>query len=398
MAYNGVKEPRFYIDQAQYLKSIGFDFESEINNKVAWSDEYKQEAINGENGVYSIVSNPELFTLDSANQKLIQGSEAPSHSFICPSGYSKEQNLEGSNIGRYVAFLNHNIKQRCSFEYLNANSETMVVESLGTEGSEILNAESQGSTLVIPSTGTGFDTKYTKGCSIWEFKKNPADDSNAFNPPEFYDMVKINHGINLSEEDDLKLGGISWGVYYDLRSPDLDVELTTEFDGFSTTKTLGGSTITNVKYAGSPWWYDVDGNKIEPWSVGESSNLTKRNGRRVWSLKFSYLSDTDIFASNNMSNNYYEHSSSDSTDSVYNDAGDLSDDANDFRYTLEEDNYFMAQVINRIGNGQRFIFQPDKTNNNPDQFAICMLDMDEFSVKQVAYRTYSFDLKIREVW
>ena len=99
-----------------------------------------------------------------------------------------------------------------------------------------------------------------------------------------------------------------------------------------------------------------------------------------------------------MSNNYYEHSSPDSTDSVYNDAGDLSDDAKDFRYTLEEDNSFMAQVINRIGNGQRFIFQPDKNNNNPDQFAICMLDMDEFSVKQVAYRTYSFDLKIREVW
>ena len=124
MAYQNVGTPRFYIDQAEYLKSIGFDFESEIQNKVAWSDEYKQKAINGEDGVYSIVSNPELFTLDPINQKLIQGSEALSHSFICPSGYSKEQNLEGSNIGRYVAFLNHNIEQRCSFKYLMLNLKT----------------------------------------------------------------------------------------------------------------------------------------------------------------------------------------------------------------------------------------------------------------------------------
>ena len=32
MSYQNVGVPRFYIDQAQYLKSIGFDFESEIKN------------------------------------------------------------------------------------------------------------------------------------------------------------------------------------------------------------------------------------------------------------------------------------------------------------------------------------------------------------------------------
>ncbi len=395
MAYQNVGTPRFYIDQAEYLKSIGFDFESEINNKVAWSDEYKQKAINGEDGIYSIVSNPELFTLDPINQKLIQGSEAQSHSFICPSGYSKEQNLEGSNIGRYVAFLNHNIEQRCSFKYLNANSETMVVEHLGTEGSEILNAESQGSTLVIPSTGGGFDIKYTKGCSIWEFKKNPADDSNAFNPPEFYDMVGITHGINLSEEDDLKLGGISWGVYYDMpNSPDLDLTLDIEFTGAKSVDTLGGSTLTNTRYTGSPWWYDVDGNKVEPWSIGETTGTSKRNGRRVWKLSFSYISDENLFASNFMSNNYLENSSDNSN---YN-SNDLNTDGTEFEYTLEDDNSFIAQVLNKVSNGQRFIFQPDNTNNNPDQFAICMLDMTTFSIKQVAFKTYEIEMDIREVW
>ena len=69
-----------------------------------------------------------------------------------------------------------------------------------------------------------------------------------------------------------------------------------------------------------------------------------------------------------------------------------------FEYTLEDDNSFSAQVLNKISNSQRFIFQPDNTNNNPDQFAICMLDMTTFSIKQVAFKTYEIEMDIREVW
>ena len=55
-------------------------------------------------------------------------------------------------------------------------------------------------------------------------------------------------------------------------------------------------------------------------------------------------------------------------------------------------------VLNKIGNGQRFIFQPDNTNNNPDQFAICQLDQDSLDIKQVANGVYDISLKIRETW
>jgi len=364
MAYNGVKKPRFYIDEIQYLQSIGFDF------KKHYEDNYFQDE-NQTRTTY--LDNPNLFGLSPENQKEIVlndvGVYIDSPSII--------NNIEGDNIGRYIALLNHKDIDSYTTSWVNSNDGTEKDRNYGDI--EILNYESHSS---------------IDGCSILGYESNVQNFNFNSNESTFSRINLFSKPSNNS----FFIGSISQGIYYDLRSPDLDVELTTEFDGFSTTKTLGGSTITNVRYAGSPWWYDVDANKIEPWSVGESSNLTKRNGRRVWSLKFSYLSDTDIFASNNMSNNYYEHSTSQTTDNIYNDVGDLSDDANDFRYTLEEDNSFMAQVINRIGNGQRFIFQPDKTNNNPDQFAICMLDMDEFSVKQVAHRTYSFDLKIREVW
>ena len=315
-------------------------------------------------------------------------------------------NLDSTDsFGRYVAILNHNLKteheqfgmdySQDNFEGINlrwaykSSANEFFTESTARMGAEgVLNYDSNLSFPILHD-----------GSSIVRFDSS----SENFNPSEnaFY-RIAFYKGEEHNFEN-FSLGGLSLGIYYDLRTPDLDVELTTEFDGFSSTKTLGGSTLTNIRYSGSPHWSDFNGNKTQPFSVNKENinKVTgKRNGRRVWSLKFSYMADTDIFASNYTSSDYYEHSSSDSTDSVYEDAGDLGDssEAKPFRYTLEEDNSFMAQVINRIGNGQRFIFQPDKNNNNPDQFAICMLDMDEFSVKQVAYRTYSFDLKIREVW
>ena len=196
----------------------------------------------------------------------------------------------------------------------------------------------------------------------------------------------------------LNIGAFSMGGYFDMPvSPDLDLSMTVEFDGYDSTTTLGGSTLTNVRYAGSPWWYDVDGNKTEPFSVGASSGLSKRNGRRMWSMKFSYISDKDIFSSNYMSNTSIQDGN-DSSNDDYNNNEDLNSDRTAFEYTLENDNSFIAQVLNKVGNGQRFIFQPDNTNNNPDQFAICQLDQDSLQIKQVAYKVYDISLKIREVW
>ena len=84
------------------------------------------------------------------------------------------------------------------------------------------------------------------------------------------------------------------------------------------------------------------------------------------------------------------------------DSNDLASDKNNnpnssFEHNLLNDNSFTS-IMQKIGNGQRFLFQPDNTNNNPDQFAICILDQDSLSIKQVAFNVYDISLKIREVW
>jgi len=255
----------------------------------------------------------------------------------------------------YFAILNHNIKDENGFELKSENL---------SDADYILNHIHPSISNIGSSIVTGV-------------------------VPENLSVIIID---SIQASENITAGSVSFGSYYDMtNSADLDLTMEIEFDGYSSFQTAGGSTLTNVTYNGSPYWNDKNGNKSECFSVGESAGLSKRNGRRNWSMKFSYVSDKNLFASNYMSNNHLE------TSTNY-DSNDLTTDSNNFEYNLNNDDSFIAQVLNKIGNGQRFLFQPDNTNNNPDQFAICVLDQDSLSIKQVAHKVYNFSLKIREVW
>ena len=65
---------------------------------------------------------------------------------------------------------------------------------------------------------------------------------------------------------------------------------------------------------------------------------------------------------------------------------------------MNSDPSFESIVLNKIGNGQRIIFQPNNASNNPGDFAICVLDQDSLKVTQVAHNTYNCAMKIKEVW
>ena len=192
-----------------------------------------------------------------------------------------------------------------------------------------------------------------------------------------------NHFL-LDKTWDAQLNGFCLGHYYDMpNSPDLSLSMDTQFDGIESSTTAGGSTIQNIRYKGAPKW-----GELNPWEIGASEGLTTRNGRRVWNLRFGYISNTDIFASNYMTNTYMENSSN-------LDSGDVN--VNDFQYTMEDDDSISAKLLNYIAMGQKFIFQPDNTANNPSDFAICVLDQKSLRVTQVAYNAYNIRMKIKEV-
>ena len=193
---------------------------------------------------------------------------------------------------------------------------------------------------------------------------------------------------------DIFINSISLGHYYDMPiSPDLNLSINIEFDGYDSIETLGGSTLTRTRYKGSPKW-----GELNPWEVGESQGNISRNGRRVWTLKFSLISDNDIFASNYMSNPYLNYNSTNTDYDTNSDLTPNSEGSDDFQYTIEDDDSFSAKVLNFIGNGERFIFQPNNTASNPSDFAICILDQKSLKIPQKAFKAYDISMKIKEVW
>jgi hypothetical protein len=189
-------------------------------------------------------------------------------------------------------------------------------------------------------------------------------------------FLRLDHPI---AQEGIKMGAISIGTYYEMpHSPDLDLTMTREFGGAKKQFTKGGALLTNYNYTQQPTWGDG-----EAWGLYESveSNLgARRAGRRVWDLKFSYLSASDIMPEIEMIRRYRPS------------------DLDSYEPSLSSDTFFSQFMQKTLGGSLRFIFQPDGSDYNPDGFAICVLDQDSISIKQVAHNTYNISLKIMEVW
>ena len=176
---------------------------------------------------------------------------------------------------------------------------------------------------------------------------------------------------------DNPIGSVVYGLYYDFpHSPDLNLTLSYEYDGVKEQTTRGGATLTNKFYTTQPKWTP----EIGAWEIAGGNSNYARSGRRVWSLNFSYLSDSDVFPDN----------------------AALVNETADGNLTLLQDNTFQ-RVLHLTDGGQiPFIFQSDNTvsatSPKPDQLAICKLDQSSFQFKQVANSVYNVKLKIREVW
>ena len=81
------------------------------------------------------------------------------------------------------------------------------------------------------------------------------------------------------------------------------------------------------------------------------------------------------------------------------DATDVDADRTMFNYTIDSDNSFMSLVWQKtLGGALPFIFQPDNTNNNPDQFCIARFDQKSLRISQVANSVYDISVKIIETW
>ena len=535
MAYQNVGTPRFFIDNYMYLRALGLD-PQEYADQTADTNNYPDP----NNVVRTTLEDESAFTLSPEISKPFTR-DAISIRFYIPCGEMlKDMDFSG-NMKWYGALLNHNLRD------CNAKIQNMMymphLHSDDNEGddtpTEILNRGNVENTF--------------NGSSIFYTDNTPTDSHNF----RYSGFRLYGDGANFSN---FQVGAVSMGVMYTMpSSPDLKLTMEIEFDGYDEVKTIGGSTLTNIRQTGAPVWAN-DGKYSNPFSVGDFSNNrylggAKRNGRRSWNLKFSYISDENIFSSNYSHNTWLNNDSDnsgynqndldvlnygeipilnksfddwsdtaqsysttgnpdnwrvfangdssyqqtnttkvvESTSGVMNfiqQAGETTnelamnpkmtidgvntfsilevgakyrvtlvidevavgtcrfqafgtnqfdfttagtkvveftagssecritttseDDAADFKissvkfeksnptdfaHNMFTDDSFMAQVWNKtLGGALPFIFQPDSSNNNPDQFCIAKLDMNSLKITQTAFKSYEIGLKIKEVW
>ena len=545
MAYQKVGTPRFYVDWSEYLKSMNllYNFDNytagistlSVIGRPGGGDAYWESISNnslGKNLLNVAGLNPHLPTIFPHT-----GFESDEDSFYLAWQSGAKHDFDDlddvkNSLPNYVAILNHNFASSDVGMIVGNDSQAYYIDS--HEYTNIINFENSNN---FGSWG-GKD-----GFSIAEL------DLTDWNPDETNIKFKFT-ASGTSFDKDIYVGSICWGRYYDMPvNPDLNLSMSIEYDGSQEFKTSDGSTITQLNYNGSPWWYDNLGKKREPWAIGSeelasySSNIVKRSGRRTWDLSFSYMKSTDLLPSNYLisrgemrsiegyeiedirnfpNENIITNSDFSSggsgwvaeTDEItfgsgvatwnpssnfgtpylrqenvfdpyidtnliftvkYTETGGSSNTGylnkikigveefklrsefgtnDDFvlgegetvdiekTFTMPAGSYFgaggnhftieprpgfrgtvdnlqvvlspeidnihnndintddsmIAQLINRVSHGEKFIFQPDNTANNPSDFAICVLDQKSFEMKRVATNVYDVKMKIREVW
>ena len=79
------------------------------------------------------------------------------------------------------------------------------------------------------------------------------------------------------------------------------------------------------------------------------------------------------------------------------DSSDLTDSGMLFNL-LTDDNFFSQVWHKTLGGTLPFIFQPDNSNFNQDQFAIAKIKDKSLKATQTAFNVYDISMTIEEVW
>ena len=146
--------------------------------------------------------------------------------------------------------------------------------------------------------------------------------------------------------------------------------------------------------------YSDSANSTDLYNQYRAKSGLGRKGLRTWELTFSFVTDDEMWMA-------YESSSvapfddGDTINTITNSTIPSDEGVNVSNFdkpipALHDDSFNFVWNCT-LGGTLPFIFQPDKTNSNPDQFAICTFRDSTLDIQQVASNVYSLSVTIDEV-
>ena len=376
-----VKTPRFYVDMPTFLHATG---------QLGWDATSK----GGAELLYMNPSNPFMRFEDSDSTLFLSGASGNTPKTSFPMNFCALLNHNFASDSHYLKIVGyHGLNDVGGINFANG----------WVNPTQILN-----SNFTPDGENNYIDPEYN-GTTIW-----------SFNTIDKYWRSFLISAPNGDYDDSVshQLGSLVVGKYFDCpNSPDLNLTMSRRFDGIKSQKTIGGKTLSNIYYDGPTEWTMNGPNgtyKYPPFELDLSGPALNqdlyayraksglgRKGLRSWKLTFSYISEDDMWMA-------YESSSitpftdGETGTNATTDSEVPTDDGNSVSSfenpnPMLSDNSFNFVWNCTLGGTLPFIFQPDNTNNNPDQFSICTFRENTFSVQQQAHNVYKVSMTIDEL-
>lgn len=356
MGYNRIGTPRAFVDLISYNLAHGW---SALANIVALQDD--GDTVMEDTGATSVVFNSgsiiEMFDMKPSNHVVID--EGNRRFYIkYNTGFSTDALAESS----FLAILNHNLD--------DANAVLRIEIDDDVDFGSATNISTTGNhTKVINAAAGASAGEINPAYNGWTLITFPTKTSDN---QYLRITIEADNGTAQPFATDIKIGCILYGEIVDwAHSPDLGITTTVDYDGTTLQQSVGGSTYANSTHFGQPNW-----STTVPWNLNASASsnysFNRRDGRINHSMKFSYLTDTDVFALN-------QHSATTSS-------------------WFDSDNLHASFYQRILGQHLPFLFTIDGTSTSEGDYGLFRLADSGFKSTQVAYQVWDVDLDITETW
>lgn len=350
--YNRVATPRAYVDLFGHWLATGWCTASDI---TVLDDD--GGAVTFDNG-----SKETMFDLRPSNFAQIANTTQAFYIQL-------DTNMDTDALAEssFLAILNHNFAS-ATVQFKVEISDDVAVAHGSTNYGERISTTANHTKLINAAEGaTNYITPAYNGWTLITW------DTQTDNTRYLRITIEDTGGVGVNFAEDVFIGSIIYGEYFDFTTPDLAVKTNVEYDGVKILQSDGGGTFSNARHFGNAPWSEVP-YWTDTWA-GDTDHyhFAKRFGRMSHSMNFSFMADTNLFATN-------QHYGNAVTNWVDNDS-------------------FHAMFAQRVlGSHMPFLFSLDGGSTTSGDYAMYRLKDSGFSATQVAHRFWSVNMDIVETW